>query len=73
MAMLILEAIGPKGEELAMAAGEATGIAVGWDDEFSSATFDSETHDPSEFEAVITEALADADPDWSSHLRVVAD
>jgi hypothetical protein len=71
MPMLILEAIGPKGEELAMAAGEATGIAVGWDDELSSATFDSDTHDPDEFETVITEALADIDPDWFSHLRAV--
>ena len=71
MAMLILEAIGPKGEELAMAAGEATGVAVGWDEEFESATFDSDTHDDDEFETLITGALASIDPDWQSHLRVV--
>jgi hypothetical protein len=71
MAMLILEAIGPKGEELAMAAGEAAGVAVGWDGELDSATFDSDSHDDDEFETVITKALAAADPDWRSHLRIV--
>jgi hypothetical protein len=71
MAMLILEATGPKGEELAMAAGEAADVAVGWDEEFSSATFDSDSHDDDEFEAVITGALAGIDPDWRSHLRLV--
>jgi hypothetical protein len=69
--MLILEAIGPKGEELAMAAGEASGVAVGWDDEFHSATFDSDTQHDDEFETVITEALAAIDPDWRSQLRIV--
>ena len=71
MAMLILEAIGPKGEQLAMAAGEAAGVAVGWDDELDSATFDSDSHDDDEFETVIIDALAAADPDWRSHLRIV--
>jgi hypothetical protein len=71
MAMLILEAIGPKGEELALAAGEATDVAVGWDDEFDSATFDSDTHDDEEFETLITQALAGIDPDWQTHLRVI--
>ena len=71
MAMLILEAIGPKGEELAMAAGETTDVAVGWDDEFDSATFDSETHGDDEFESVVTDALAEIDPDWQSQLRLV--
>jgi hypothetical protein len=71
MAMLILEAIGPKGEEIAMAAGGAIDVAVGWDDEFDSATFDSETHGDDEFETVVTEALAEVDPDWRSQLRIV--
>jgi hypothetical protein len=71
MAMLILEAIGPKGEEVAMAAGEAIDVAVGWDDEFDSATFDSETHGDDEFETVVTEALAEVDPEWRSQLRIV--
>jgi hypothetical protein len=71
MAMLILEAIGPKGEELAMAAGEAIDVAVGWDEEFDSATFDSETHGDDEFEKVVTDALAEIDPDWQSQLRIV--
>jgi hypothetical protein len=71
MAIVIFEAIGPKGEELAMAAGERTEVAVGWDDEFHSATFDSDTADPEELERLITEALGEIDPDWSSHLRAV--
>jgi hypothetical protein len=71
MPMLVFEAIGPKGGELAMAAGDATDIPVGWDDEFSSATFDSDDHDPDEFKTVIAEALDGIDPDWRSHLRVV--
>jgi hypothetical protein len=71
MAMLILEAIGPKGEELAMAAGQAIDVAVGWDEEFDSATFDSETHGDDEFEKVVTDALAELDPDWQSQLRIV--
>jgi hypothetical protein len=70
VAILIFEAIGPKGEELAMAAGEATEIPVGWDEEFSSATFDSDA-EPEELEALITEALDEIDPDWSSQLRPV--
>lgn len=69
--MLIMEAIGPRGEELAMAAGAARDIAVGWDDEFSSATFDADDIDDAELEAVITEELDDRDPDWRSHLRLV--
>jgi hypothetical protein len=58
MPMLIFEAIGPKGEELAMAAGNATGIPV-------------DTHGEDEFETVIAEALDDIDADWRSHLRAV--
>jgi hypothetical protein len=71
MAMLIFEAIGPRGEELAMAAGEATGIPVGWDGELASATFDSDDHDPDDLETVIAEALDGIEPDWRSHLRAV--
>ena len=69
--MLIFEASGPRGEELAMAAADATGIAVGWDEEFQSATFDSDDHDPEQLEAAITNALAELDPDWTTHLRAV--
>ncbi|MFL5869492.1 MAG: hypothetical protein ACJ75R_00290 [Solirubrobacterales bacterium] len=71
MAMVIFEATGPKGEELAMAAGESAGVPVGWDDEFSSATFDSDSADPEELEATITGVLDALDPDWRSHLRAV--
>jgi hypothetical protein len=69
--MLIMEAIGPRGEELAMAAGAARDIPVGWDGEFNSATFDADGIDDSELEAVIVEQLDDQDPDWRSHLRLV--
>jgi hypothetical protein len=68
--MLIMEAIGPRGEELAMAAGAARDIAVGWDNEFNSATFDADLDD-SELEAVIVEELDEQAPDWRSHLRLV--
>jgi hypothetical protein len=71
VAILIFEAIGPKGEELAMAAGDEIQVPVGWDDEFHSATFDSDVADPEELEALITEALDEIDPEWSSHLRAV--
>jgi hypothetical protein len=69
--MLIMEAIGPRGEELAMAAGAARDIAVGWDGEFNSATFDADGLDDSELEAVVVEELEDQEPDWRSHLRLV--
>jgi hypothetical protein len=69
--MLIMEAIGPRGEELAMAAGAARDIAVGWDGEFNSATFDANGADDSELEAIIVEELDNQEPDWRSHLRLV--
>ena len=70
MAMLMLEAIGPRGEELAMAAGDARGVAVGWDEEFSTATFDSDDADEAGLQALIFEELDAREPDWRSHLRV---
>jgi hypothetical protein len=69
--MLIMEAVGPRGEELAMAAGAAREIAVGWDSEFNSATFDADGIDDTELEAVIVEELDDRDPDWRLQLRLV--
>jgi hypothetical protein len=71
MAMLILEAIGPRGEELAMAAGKARDIAVGWDSEFDSATYDADGIDDEELQAVIFEELDAQDPEWRSHLQLV--
>ncbi len=70
MGMLILEASTPHGRGLAMKAGENRGIAVGWDEEFSSATFDADIDDD-ELEQVVFEELADLDPDWRTHLRAV--
>jgi hypothetical protein len=69
MAILTLEAIGPRGEELAMRAGGNREIPVGWDEEFSCATFDSDL-DADELQTVVFEELARLDPDWESHLRV---
>jgi hypothetical protein len=69
MALLTLEAIGPKGEQLALAAGKETAIPVGFDPEFECATFDSET-DEDELQTVVFEALAGLDPDWRSQLRI---
>jgi hypothetical protein len=76
MAMIFMEAIGPEGERLAMAAGDAAEeVAVGWDAEFGSATFDSDAYDPDmeltedEVRARVFFALDGLDPDWRSHLR----
>ena len=69
MAMLFLEAIGPRGEELALAAGDASGIAVGWDTEFNSATFDSDL-DEAELQEKVFAELDRLDTDWRSHLQV---
>ena len=69
MAMLFMEAIGPKGEELALAAGETTEIPVGWDPELNTATFDSDLPEP-ELEGIIFDALNGLDTGWRSHLQV---
>lgn len=71
MGMLILEATGDRGEELAMQAAKLTEIPVGWDSEFNSATFDSETLGDAELEGVVFDALGGIDTDWRSHLQVV--
>jgi hypothetical protein len=70
MALLFLEAIGPEGERLALEAGRLTEIAVGFDSEFNTATFDSDELDAAELEGVVFDALGGIDPDWRSHLRV---
>ena len=70
MAILTLEAIGPDAEELAMEAGKATDIPVGYDPEFDCATFDSDTLGADELQTTAFEALAGIDPDWETRLRV---
>lgn len=70
MGLLTLEAIGPEGERLALAAGEATDTPVGWDGELQCATFDSDELDGPELEAVIFDALGGIDQDWRSHLKI---
>ena len=69
MAMLFMEAVGPRGEELALAAGETTEIPVGWDPELNTATFDSDLPEP-ELEGSLFDALNGLDFDWRSHLQV---
>lgn len=70
MALLTLEAIGPKGEQLAMDAGKARDIPVGFDPEFECATFDSDGVDEAELQVIVFEQLARIDPEWQSHLRL---
>ncbi len=65
-----MESIGPDGERLALAAGDVTDIAVGWDGEFNSATFDSDDLEGAELEAVIFDALGNLNSEWREHLKV---
>jgi hypothetical protein len=67
--LLTLEAIGSEGERLAMEAGRMTEIPVGWDEEFSCATFDSDL-DEAELQGVVFDALSGLDPNWAEHLRI---
>ena len=70
MSILILEAVGPKGEQLAMQAGDQLDIPVGFDPEFESATFDADSIAEDELQTIVFEALGRIDPEWQSHLRV---
>jgi hypothetical protein len=67
--LLVMEAIGPRGEELANKAGELTEVPVGFDRELKSATFDSESLPDRELEAIVVDALGGIDPEWRDHLR----
>jgi hypothetical protein len=69
--ILILEAAGPRAEELAMAAGKNREIPVGFDPEFESFTFDADGVTEDELEMVIFEELEALEPEWRSHLRKV--
>ncbi len=62
--MIILNSIGPKGEELALEAGRLTEIAVGIDPEFNSATFDADGYEEGELQGIVFDALAGLDPEW---------
>jgi hypothetical protein len=70
MAMAFFESIGPRGQELAMAAGDRVGVPVGFDPDLESATFDSDDHDEDQLREAVLAALEEIDPDWNSHLRV---
>lgn len=68
--ILTLEAIGPNAEQLAIDAGKVTDIPVGYDPELDCATFDSDTLEGKELEAVVFDALAGIDPEWQTHLQL---
>jgi hypothetical protein len=70
MALLTLEAIGPDGERLAMAAGDAAGIPVGFDPEFECATFDSDDGDEAHLQRAVFGALDGIEPSWRDQLRI---
>jgi hypothetical protein len=70
MALLFMEAVGPNAEQLALDAGAAADVPVGYDSDLGSATFDSDAYDDAGLRDVVTEALASLDPDWQTHLRV---
>ena len=72
-AMLNLEAVGPRGEELALAAGDAIDVPVGFDPDLECATFDSDSLDREDLKGAVEIALADLDPDWQTHLQVLDD
>ena len=65
-----MESIGSDGERLALAAGDLTEIAVGWDGEFNCATFDSDDLEGAELEAVVFDALNGLNSEWREHLKV---
>ena len=70
--MLILEAIGPRGEELALAAADARGYPVGWDSRVQLGDDRRRrTSTTRSCEAVIFEELDARDPEWRSHLQPV--
>lgn len=69
-ALLTLEAIGPKGEELADQAAKALDLPVGFDPEFETATFDSADLGENELEEAVFEALEALDTEWRTHLKV---
>ena len=70
MGMLILEAIGPRAEELSDKAASQAGVAVGFDPDFNCATFDSDDLENDALQAAVENALGQVDADWQTHLRV---
>jgi len=70
MAMIFLDGVGSNAEQLALEAGKATDIPVGYDSEQQVATFDSDSLDEVELQKTVYDALAAIDPDWGSHLTL---
>ena len=69
--ILILEATGPRAESLATAAAKNRGIAVGFDPEFESFTFDADGVTEEELQTVVFEELDSLEPEWRTHLNPV--
>ena len=53
-------------------AAQAAGVAVGYDSELGSATFDSDAHDEEGLRTLVVEVLAAVDSNWESHLQLSA-
>jgi len=68
VALLFLDGVGSTAEQLALVAGEQTGIPVGYDSTGQVATYDSDSHDEAGLQKAVFDALAAIDPDWSTHL-----
>jgi hypothetical protein len=68
MGIAIFEVIGPGGEQLAERAAGELGLAVGFDPEFDSVTFDGDDED-ADVEAAVIAALDGLHPGWSDQLR----
>lgn len=68
--LLILEAVGPDGERLALEAAEAADVAVGYDAQLRCATFDADELDDPQLQQAVFDALDGLDPGWRDQLRV---
>ena len=70
MAIIVLEAVGPRAEELATEAARITEVPIGFDPDFRCATFDSDELEDAELRELVLAALAALDAGWDAHLRV---
>ena len=58
---------------MALAAGDVIDVPVGFDPDLECATFDSDSLELDDLKGAVQVALADLDPDWETHLRIVDD
>ena len=69
-ALLNLEAIGPRGEELALAAGDAIDVPVGFDPDLECATFDADSLEPDDLKGLLAPYPAAGMTSWQVSARV---